>query len=103
MATRKPKKSEFARAADHLSAAAQEVGAAVSHKIGAVGVFVGSGIFKSDDPASMARAIVEASTHYRDASVIARVSTGLGSAMAGLEMATLAAGGAGGTFAQRGW
>ena len=77
--------------------------AALMLQIGAEGVFVGSGIFKSDDPASMARAIVEASTHYRDASVIARVSTGLGSAMAGLEMATLAAGGAGGTFAQRGW
>ncbi len=77
--------------------------AALMMQLGAEGVFVGSGIFKSDDPEVRARAIVEATTHFEDPAVIARVSTGLGGAMPGLEMATLVAGGAGGTFAQRGW
>ncbi|MCW2960191.1 MAG: pdxS [Thermoleophilia bacterium] len=77
--------------------------AALMMQLGAEGVFVGSGIFKSDDPATRARAIVEATTHFNDAAVIARVSTGLGTAMPGIEMATLAAGGSGGTFANRGW
>lgn len=77
--------------------------AALMMQLGAEGVFVGSGIFKSDNPEVRARAIVEATTHFEDAGVIARVSTGLGGAMPGLEMATLAAGGAGGTFADRGW
>ncbi len=77
--------------------------AALMMQLGAEGVFVGSGIFKSANPQVMARAIVEATTHFEDPAVIARVSTGLGSAMPGLEMATLVAGGAGGTFAQRGW
>jgi pyridoxal 5'-phosphate synthase pdxS subunit len=77
--------------------------AALMMQLGAEGVFVGSGIFKSDDPAVRARAIVEATTHFRDAATIARVSTGLGGAMPGLEMAALAAGSNGGTFAQRGW
>ena len=77
--------------------------AALMMQLGAEGVFVGSGIFKSDNPEVRARAIVEATTHFEDAEAIARVSTGLGGAMPGLEMATLVAGGAGGTFAQRGW
>jgi pyridoxal 5'-phosphate synthase pdxS subunit len=77
--------------------------AALMMQLGAEGVFVGSGIFKSDNPQVRAKAIVEATTHYRDASVVARVSTGLGGAMPGLEMATLAAGDHGGTFAGRGW
>jgi pyridoxal 5'-phosphate synthase pdxS subunit len=77
--------------------------AALMMQLGAEGVFVGSGIFKSGDPATRARAIVEATTHYQDASVVARASTGLGDAMPGLEMSTLVAGGAGGTFADRGW
>ena len=77
--------------------------AALMMQLGAEGVFVGSGIFKSDNPQVRARAIVEATTHFEDPAVIARVSTGLGGAMPGLEMATLAAGGAGGTFATRGW
>jgi pyridoxal 5'-phosphate synthase pdxS subunit len=72
-------------------------------QLGAEGVFVGSGIFKSSNPEERARAIVEATTHFRDADVIARVSTGLGGAMPGLEMAGLAAGEHGGTFATRGW
>jgi pyridoxal 5'-phosphate synthase pdxS subunit len=64
--------------------------AALCMQLGADGVFVGSGIFKSADPATRAKAIVEATTHYRDAEVLARVSQGLGDAMSGLSAATLA-------------
>jgi pyridoxal 5'-phosphate synthase pdxS subunit len=53
-------------------------------------VFVGSGIFKSGDPARRARAIVEATTHFRDAAAIARVSAGLGEAMVGIGLDELA-------------
>jgi len=60
--------------------------AALMMQLGADGVFVGSGIFKSEDPSSRAKAIVEATTHYQDPSVLARVSRGLGSAMPGLEI-----------------
>ena len=63
--------------------------AALCMQLGADGVFVGSGIFKSEDPATMAKAIVEATTHFRDADVLARVSTGLGEAMAGLSNLSL--------------
>jgi pyridoxal 5'-phosphate synthase pdxS subunit len=63
--------------------------AALMMRLGADGVFVGSGIFKSDNPALVAKAIVEATTHYKDAEVIARVSTGLGAAMRGLAVGTL--------------
>jgi len=59
--------------------------AALMMQLGADGVFVGSGIFKSEDPATMARAIVLATTHFRDAWKIAEVSQGLGRAMPGLE------------------
>jgi pyridoxal 5'-phosphate synthase pdxS subunit len=52
-------------------------------QLGADGVFVGSGIFKSGDPAARARACVEATTHFRDAKKIAEVSKGLGEAMVG--------------------
>ena len=55
-------------------------------QLGADGVFVGSGIFKSEDPAQRAAAIVKAVTHYRDPKIIAEVSKGLGEAMAGLEI-----------------
>ncbi|MGH2627296.1 MAG: pyridoxal 5'-phosphate synthase lyase subunit PdxS, partial [Anaerolineales bacterium] len=58
--------------------------AALMMRLGADGVFVGSGIFKSDNPPAFARAIVEATTHYQDPEVIARVSTGLGAAMRGI-------------------
>ena len=54
-------------------------------QLGAEGVFVGSGIFKSEDPATRAAAIVEATTHFRDADRVARASEGLGQAMASLE------------------
>jgi pyridoxal 5'-phosphate synthase pdxS subunit len=64
--------------------------AALCMQLGADGVFVGSGIFKSADPSTRAKAIVEATTHYRDAAVLARVSQGLGDAMSGLSAAALA-------------
>jgi pyridoxal 5'-phosphate synthase pdxS subunit len=52
-------------------------------------VFVGSGIFKSSDPAKTAAAIVKATTHFRDAGIIAEVSKGLGEAMSGIEIAAI--------------
>jgi len=58
-------------------------------QLGAEGVFVGSGIFKSEDPERRARAIVEATTHYQDAARVAAASTGLGQAMASLETSKL--------------
>ena len=67
-------------------------------QLGAEAVFVGSGIFKSDDPAKRARAIVEATTHYTDASILTKVSTGLGGAMPGLEIDSLDT-----KLADRGW
>jgi pyridoxal 5'-phosphate synthase pdxS subunit len=60
--------------------------AALMMQIGADGVFVGSGIFKSGDPATRARAIVEATTYFEDAHIIAKVSRGLGDAMVGLNI-----------------
>ena len=63
--------------------------AALCMQLGADGVFVGSGIFKSGDPEKRARAIVDATTHYMDAAVLARVSEGLGEAMVGISTATL--------------
>ena len=63
--------------------------AALCMQLGADGVFVGSGIFKSADPPAVAKAIVEATTHYNDAKVLAQVSRGLGDAMSGLSTATL--------------
>jgi pyridoxal 5'-phosphate synthase pdxS subunit len=64
--------------------------AALCMQLGADGVFVGSGIFKSADPPSVAKAIVEATTHYNDAKILAQVSRGLGDAMSGLSTASLA-------------
>ena len=58
--------------------------AALVMQLGAEGVFVGSGIFKSEDPALRARAIVEATTHYQDSDIVARVSEGLGEPMRGM-------------------
>lgn len=60
--------------------------AALMMQLGVDGVFVGSGIFKSSDPARRARAIVRATTHYNDPAIIAEVSKGLGEAMPGLEI-----------------
>jgi pyridoxal 5'-phosphate synthase pdxS subunit len=64
--------------------------AALCMQLGADGVFVGSGIFKAEDPMSRAKAIVEATTHFNDPEILARVSTGLGEAMRGLSAAGLA-------------
>jgi pyridoxal 5'-phosphate synthase pdxS subunit len=61
--------------------------AALCMQLGADGVFVGSGIFKSTNPSERAKAIVEATTHFEDADVLARVSQGLGDAMTGLSAA----------------
>jgi len=63
--------------------------AALMMQLGADGVFVGSGIFKSGDPASRARAIVKATTHFKDAKAVAEASRGLGEAMVGREMGSL--------------
>jgi pyridoxal 5'-phosphate synthase pdxS subunit len=63
--------------------------AAMMMQLGADGVFVGSGIFKSEDPASRAKAIVRATTHYNDPGVLAEVSRGIGQAMAGQEISEI--------------
>ncbi|KIL53743.1 MULTISPECIES: pyridoxal 5'-phosphate synthase lyase subunit PdxS [Jeotgalibacillus] len=63
--------------------------AALMMELGADGVFVGSGIFKSDNPEKFARAIVEATTHYQDYELIAKVSKELGTAMKGMEISSL--------------
>jgi pyridoxal 5'-phosphate synthase pdxS subunit len=72
--------------------------AALVMQLGAQSVFVGSGIFKSADPAGRAKAIVEATTHYADPAIVAKVSRGLGEAMRGEEISTLDV-----KLAERGW
>ncbi len=67
-------------------------------QLGAQAVFVGSGIFKSDDPAPRARAIVEATTHYADPAIVAKVSRGLGDAMRGQETGSVET-----RLSERGW
>jgi pyridoxal 5'-phosphate synthase pdxS subunit len=74
--------------------------AAMMMQLGADGVFVGSGIFKSDDPTRRAEAIVKATTRFRDAKAIAEASKGLGEAMVGKEIGDLAEGE---KLATRGW
>ena len=74
--------------------------AALAMQLGAEAVFVGSGIFKSDDPAPRARAIVEATTHFRDAKILAKVSRGLGAPMTGIGMDEI---NEAQRFAERGW
>jgi len=74
--------------------------AALMMQLGAEGVFVGSGIFKSEDPSARALAIVEATTHYQDPAILARVSRGLKEAMAGLEIGAI---GAENLIQHRGW
>lgn len=74
--------------------------AALMMQLGADGVFVGSGIFKSGDPVQRAKAIVEATTNFDDPTVIARVSRGLGEAMVGINIDVLPASE---RFAGRGW
>jgi pyridoxal 5'-phosphate synthase pdxS subunit len=72
--------------------------AALVMQLGAQAVFVGSGIFKSDDPSTRAKAIVEATTHYGDPTIVAKVSRGLGGAMRGDEIDQLDV-----KLAERGW
>ncbi len=72
--------------------------AALAMQLGAEAVFVGSGIFKSDDPAPRAKAIVEATTNFRDAHILAKVSRNLGAPMTGINMDEPHA-----KFADRGW
>jgi pyridoxal 5'-phosphate synthase pdxS subunit len=74
--------------------------AALMMQLGVDGVFVGSGIFKSGDPARRAKAIVEATTHYNDPEIIARVSRGLGEAMVGIEISAIPEAE---LLAERGW
>ncbi len=74
--------------------------AALMMQLGAEGVFVGSGIFKSEDPAERARAIVKAVAHYQDAAILAEVSEGLGQALRGVEISSLPEGE---RLAVRGW
>src|SRR6516225_3079695 len=63
--------------------------AALVMRLGCDGVFVGSGIFKSDDPARMAKAIVKATTHFEDPAILAEVSRGLGAPMRGVEVSAI--------------
>jgi len=63
--------------------------AALMMQLGAEGVFVGSGIFKSEDPSTTAKAIVKATTHYQDPAILAEVSKGLGAAMRGDDIAAI--------------
>jgi len=72
--------------------------AALMMHLGCDGIFVGSGIFKSNNPKGRAKAIVEATTHYKDPSIVAKVSEGIGEAMKGLEIANL-----GVKLQERGW
>jgi pyridoxal 5'-phosphate synthase pdxS subunit len=74
--------------------------AALMMQLGAEGVFVGSGIFKSKDPEAMAKAIVKATTHYKDARIIAEVSRGIGAAMPGKDIKQIPADE---LLAKRGW
>ena len=74
--------------------------AALMMQLGAGGVFVGSGIFKSGDPATRARAIVDATTHYQDPGIVAKVSHGLGEAMVGINIPDIPEAE---RLAQRGW
>jgi len=72
--------------------------AALTMQLGAESVFVGSGIFKSQNPALVAKAIVESATNFRDPGILAKVSRGLGAAMPGLEMESITT-----KLADRGW
>jgi pyridoxal 5'-phosphate synthase pdxS subunit len=72
--------------------------AALVMQLGAEAVFVGSGIFKAANPAPRAKAIVEATTHFRDAHILAKVSRGLGEPMTGIGMDEVTV-----RLSERGW
>jgi pyridoxal 5'-phosphate synthase pdxS subunit len=74
--------------------------AALMMQLGVDGVFVGSGVFKSGDPAKRGKAIVEAVTHYQDPKILAEISKGLGEPMVGIEVTDLPEGE---RLAERGW
>jgi pyridoxal 5'-phosphate synthase pdxS subunit len=74
--------------------------AALMMQLGCDGIFVGSGIFKSNDPAARAKAIVAATTYYNDPKILAEISKDLGEAMPGIEISTLSAGA---RMQERGW
>jgi len=74
--------------------------AALMMQLGVDGIFVGSGVFKSENPQIMAEAIVKATTHYRDPQILAEVSRGLGASMPGLDVRTMPVEE---QFATRGW
>lgn len=74
--------------------------AALAMQLGADGVFVGSGIFKAEDPLRMGRAIVQATTHFDDPRIIAEVSRGLGAPMRGIALEAIPQGE---RLAARGW
>jgi pyridoxal 5'-phosphate synthase pdxS subunit len=74
--------------------------AALMMQLGCDGIFVGSGIFKSDDPAARAKAIVEATTHYNDPAILAKISEGIGEPMSGLDIKLIPERE---LLAQRGW
>ncbi len=95
-------KVPFVCGATNLGEALRRIaeGAAMMMQLGAEGVFVGSGIFKSGDPARRAEAIVKATTFHDDPDVIAKVSRGLGEAMVGINLGDLPSGQ---RYAERGW
>ncbi|VVB99514.1 Pyridoxal 5'-phosphate synthase subunit PdxS [uncultured archaeon] len=72
--------------------------AALMMQLGVDGIFVGSGIFKSNSPGKFARAIVEATSHYSDPKLLVKVSTGIGEAMQGIEISKLET-----RMQERGW
>jgi len=74
--------------------------AALMMQLGVEGVFVGSGIFKSGDPAKRGKAIVEAVTHFQDPKILAEISKGLGEPMVGIEVSEIPEGA---RLAERGW
>jgi pyridoxal 5'-phosphate synthase pdxS subunit len=74
--------------------------AALMMQLGVDGVFVGSGVFKSEDPAGRARAIVDATTYFEDPEMLAKISRGLGEPMRGIEISEL---GEEGLLQTRGW
>ena len=100
MARPRPRETLATTSGSSWKVVALTIAAALMMQLGAEGVFVGSGIFKSADPAKRAAAIVRATTFHDDPDVIAKVSRGLGEAMAGISLDALPPGQ---HYADRGW
>jgi len=98
LVTRWPRRAKLPSPSSVPAGSPPPADAALVMQLGAQAVFVGSGIFKSADPAPRAKAIVEATTHFRDPEIIGKVSRGLGDPMRGEEISTL-----GVKMADRGW